>query len=84
MNTFDGDVQGDRVSLSDWGGDCGIEEQLTSTRYLKLWGTAQGLLTEPIPFNGFVGVITPDGSNASKQIAGCTAPDHQLVFEPMR
>jgi hypothetical protein len=84
MNTFDGYVQGDTVSLSDWGGDCGIEEQLASTRYLKLWGTAKGLMTEPIPFNGSVSVVTPDGSNESKPIAACTAPDHQLVFEKMQ
>jgi hypothetical protein len=85
MNTFDVHVQGNRVFLGDWAGDCGIIEKLASMRYLKLWGTAEGIVTDPISavFGGSVRVVTPDGSNESTSIATCTAPDHQLVFERM-
>jgi hypothetical protein len=79
MNTFDALVHGNTVSLSDWGGDCGIIE-IANGRYVTLWGTAEAIIgTDSIqgPFNGSVGIgVLPDNS-----IATCTAPDHQLVFE---
>jgi hypothetical protein len=85
MNTFDAYVRGNTVSFDDWGGDCGIIEKLASMRYLKLWGTAEGILTDTISaaFNGSVRVVTPDGSNEATPIATCTAPDHHLLFERM-
>jgi hypothetical protein len=83
MNSFHVYVSGNTVSFSDYGGDCGIIEQLSSTRYLKLWGTAKAVVAEPISaaFDAIVRVTTPDGSNGSYPIATCTASDHQLVFE---
>jgi hypothetical protein len=83
MNSFDVYVFGNTVSFSNYAGDCGIIEQLSNTRYLKLWGSAKANVTDPIsaPFDALVAVIIPDGSNGSTPIATCTASDHQLVFE---
>jgi len=83
MNSSDVYVSGNTVTFSDYAGDCGIIEQLSSTRYLKLWGTAKATVGDPLSaaFDASVRVTTPDGSNEAKPIATCTASDHHLVFE---
>jgi hypothetical protein len=82
MNSFDAFVYGNSVSLADWGGDCGIIEQLGNMRFLKLWGGAEAIVvTDPIPgaFSAYVSVGSdPD---TKTPIATCTASDHQLMFE---
>lgn len=85
MNSFDVYVSGNSVLFSDYGGDCGIIEQLSNTRSLKLWGTANAAVGDPISaaFDALVSVTTPDGSNESKAIATCEKSDHRLVFERM-
>jgi hypothetical protein len=85
MDSFDVYVSGRTVLFSNYGGDCGVIEQLSDTRFLKLWGSAKATVGDPISaaFNGIVSVITPDGSNASTAIATCGGSDHALVFERM-
>ena len=85
MNSFDVYVAGNTVMFSDYAGDCGIIEQLSNMRYLKMWGTAKATAAAPISaaFDATVAVTAPDGSNESKPIAACAASDHQLVFERM-
>jgi hypothetical protein len=82
MNSFEAFVYGNTVSLGNWGGECGIIEQLANMRYLKLWGGAEAIIvTESIPgaFSASVSVVSsPD---AKTPIATCTASDHQLMFE---
>jgi len=85
MNSFDGYIRGNALTLSDYGGDCGIVELLTNTRFLTLWGGAEATVTDRITgmFNGEVTIASgpPDGSNQSRPTAICRATDHRLVFE---
>jgi hypothetical protein len=85
MNSFDVHVSGNAVVLSNYAGDCGIIERLSTNRYLKLWGTATATVADTMSaaFDADVRVNTPDGSNESQPVATCLASDHQLVFERM-
>jgi hypothetical protein len=83
MNSFDAVVHGHTLSLSDYGGDCGVVEQLAAVRYLMVEGTGEAMLTDPIqpvPFSGTVMVVTSP-TNTADPIAQCNAPDHQVLFE---
>jgi hypothetical protein len=82
MNSFDALVHGSTVSLSNYGGDCGVLEELANMRYLSLWGTADATLTDSISVSAFVGTVAVvTWPNDTHPIATCTASDHQLVFE---
>jgi len=83
MNSFDAVVHGHTLSLSDYGGDCGVVEQLATMRYLMVEGTGEAILTDPIQpatFSGTVMVVTSP-TDTSDPIAQCNAPDHQVLFE---
>jgi len=83
MNSFDALVHGSTVSLSNYGGDCGVIEQLGNTQYLSLWGGAEAVLTDSISTAAFVGnvAVFTSPNDMSPPNATCDAADHQLVFE---
>jgi hypothetical protein len=86
MNSFDALVHGSTVSLSNYGGDCGVLEELANTRYLFFTGTADVTLTDSISTAAFVGtvaVVTSPEDTTRPIPTACTASDHQLVFERM-
>ena len=83
MNSFDALVHGRTVSLSNYGGDCGVIEELPNKQYLAVWGEAEVVLTDPVSIAALVGNVSirPSPNNTSHEGASCDAADHQLVFE---